>query len=109
MAPKFKFNQYIVKKAREVEISYFLGTTIIIETDKVSYGVFKVLPYETKDIEGNSMPFDISYKVTLVPVGESAKRFDTRIMYTQDLWDIKEEMIFDDENLAEKFVKEFPI
>ena len=108
MQPKFKYNQYIVKKAREVKKETFFGIgSIYSETNNVSYGVFKVTPYVLKDVEGNRMEFDITYKVTLIPVGKNADKFNERDYYTSDLCDVPEEMIFDDENLAQKFVDEF--
>lgn len=105
MAPKFKYNQFIVKKAREVE-DWLL---VYSETDRVSYGIFKVTPYAPLDVEGNPCEFDITYKVRLVPVGFNADKFRPMNYYTSDLRDVPEEMIFDDMELAEKFVKEFPI
>ena len=45
----------------------------------------------------------------LVPVGESAKIFLPMDRYTSDYSDLSDEMIFDDQSLAEKFVKEFLI
>lgn len=105
MKPKFTYNQFIVKKAREVRKYVFCYE----ETNIVSYGVFKVTPYAPLDVEGNPYEFDITYKVRLVPVGESAEKFRVMDCYTSDLRDVPEEMIFDDEKLAEKFVKEFPI
>lgn len=110
MQPKFKYNQFIVKKAREVKKGNFFGFGgIYSETNNVSYGVFKITPYVRKDVEGNNMEFDITYKVTLIPVGKNADKFCEMDYYTSDLWDVPKEMIFDDENLAQKFVDEFPI
>ena len=108
MQPKFKYNQYIVKKAREVKKETFFGFGgIYSETNNVSYGVFKVTPYAPKDVEGTPMEFDITYKVHLIPVGKNADNFCEMNYYTSDLRDVPEEMIFDDENLAQKFVDEF--
>lgn len=99
MQLKFKFNQYIVKKAREV------GSLI----NKTSYGVFKVTPYVKYDVEGTPMEFDITYKVHLIPIGKNAEKFCEDDYYTSDLWDVPKEMIFDDENLAQKLVDEISI
>lgn len=94
MKPKFKFNQFIVKKTRDI-------------MDNFTYGVFKVTPYVTCDVAGNRMEFDITYKVVLVPVGKGAKMLSKQEYYTSDLWDIPEERIFDDKRSAEKMLKEY--
>lgn len=110
MQPKFKYNQFIVKKTREVTRNVaFGGISYYSLNARYSYGVFKVTPYVRKDVEGNNMEFDITYKVRLIPVGKNADKFCEMDYYTSDLRDVPEEMIFDDENLAQKFVDEFPI
>ena len=91
---KFKYNQFIVKKARE------------IGSDNVNYGIFKVAPYVRYDVEGKPIEFEITYKVHLIPVGKNAEKFCEDDYYTSDLWDIPKERIFDNINLAQNFVNE---
>lgn len=104
--PKFKYGQFIVKQMQEVKKDWIFYRL----TNNLSYGVFKITPYAPKDVNGDPYEFDITYKVSLIPVGEYADKFPSKIdYYTNDLRDVPKEMIFDDENLADKFVKEFPI
>ena len=94
MKPKFKFGQFIVKKAWECG------------NNTTSYGVFKVYPYMKVDVEGNTITFDIEYKINLIPVGESRKKFSKTDYYTSDLWDVPKECIFNDQTKAETYMKE---
>lgn len=103
----FKFGQYIVKKLRPVKDVTpipMMGMMMHSHSDTPVYGVFRIDPYIKGDYEA---PFE--YKVTLTPVGKSVEIFLDNDFYTSDLWGTKDEMIFDDQNLAEKFVEEFLI
>jgi len=105
MTPKFKYGQYIIKKARPIDggISLF-GTGLVWwqRSDKLKYGIFEVTQYKKGDWEA-----PIEYKVTLVPAGSSKEQFLDDDYYTSDLWDTKDEMIFDSLELAQKFLDEF--
>lgn len=101
----FKFGQYIVKKMRSVKDITpipMMGMIMYSHSDTLVYGVFRVDPYIKGDYEA---PFE--YKVILTPVGKSAEIFIDNDFYTSDLWDTKPEMIFDDLNLAEMFIRDF--
>ncbi|MBQ3415992.1 MAG: hypothetical protein IJH39_11805 [Clostridia bacterium] len=101
----FKLGQYIVKKMRPVKDITpipMMGMIMYSHSDTPVYGVFRIDPYIKGDYEA---PFE--YKVTLTPVGKSAEIFLDNDFYTSDLWGTKDEMIFDDATLAEKFVLEF--
>ena len=103
----FKFGQYIVKKMRpinEVTPIPMMGMIMYSHSDTPIYGVFRIDPYIKGDYEA---PFE--YKVILTPVGKFAEIFLEDDFYTSDLRDIVPEMIFDKQNLAEKFVEEFLI
>lgn len=103
----FKFGQYIVKKMRPVnDITPIpmMGMIMYSRDDNPIYGVFRVDPYIKGDYKA---PFE--YKVILTPVGKSAENFLDDDFYTSDLRDIIPEMVFDEQNLAEKFVEEFLI
>ena len=105
MKPKFTYGQFIVKKMRPIKditpIPSF-GMMMYSEDDHTRYGVFRVDILTKGDWEA-----PIEYKVRLVPVGKSECIFIDHEFYTQDLYDTLEEMIFDDMNLAEKFIDEF--
>lgn len=107
MKPKFTYGQFIVKKMRHIKdittIPSF-GMMMYSEDDHARYGVFRVDILTKGDWEA-----PIEYKVRLVPVGKSEGIFIDHEFYTQDLCDTLEEMIFDDMNLAEKFIDEFLI
>ena len=104
MKRPFKIGQFIVIKWRPVESIMPSPLGIMYSEAKESkYGVWRIEPYKFGGI---------SYKMHLVPVGESAKMFFPMDRYTMDYtgpFGIKEEMVFDDQTLAEKFVKEFLI
>ena len=101
MKTKFKTGQYICIKWKPVEslIPTPLGI-MYSPKNEPTYGVWKIEPYKFGGID---------YKIHLVPVGESAKIFFPMDRYTSDYSDLPDEMIFDDQSLAEKFVKEFLI
>ena len=103
----FKLGQFIVKKMRpvkDVTLIPMMGMMMYSRSDTPIYGVFRIDPYIKGDYEA---PFE--YKVILTPVGKFAEIFLDDDFYTSDLRDIVPEMIFDDQNLAEKFVEEFLI
>lgn len=107
MTPKFKYGQYIIKKARPIkDITPISMMDMIMYSweDKAIYGIFEVTQYKKGDLEA-----PIEYKVTLVPAGTSTKYFLDSDYYTFDLEDIKDEMIFDSLDLAQKFLDEFLI
>lgn len=104
MKRPFKIGQYVCIKWTPVESVMPTPLGLMYTSAKKSvWGVWKIEPYK----------FDgIDYKMHLVPVGESAKMFLPMDRYTMDYtgpFGIKEEMVFDDQTLAEKFVKEFLI
>ncbi len=101
---KFKIGQFIVIKWRPVEDIYPTPLGIMYSEAKESkYGVWRIDPYKPDYFN------DINYKMHLVPVGESAKMFLPMDRYTMDYNDLPNEMIFDNQSLAEKFVNEFLI
>lgn len=105
MKPNFTYGQFIVKKMRPIKDVMSIpgiGLLTYSEENYAKYGVFQVEKLIKGDWEA-----PIEYKVRLVPVGKSSIIFMDHEFYTQDLWDTKEEMIFDDLALAEKFVDEF--
>lgn len=105
MEPKFKYGQIICIKWTPVESAIITPLGLMYSSKKDSiYGAFKVSPYK-----GDSKMFPISYKIHLEPVRESINRFLPMDRYTDSFSNIEEEMIFDDENLANKFVEEFLI
>lgn len=104
MKRPFKIGQFVCIKWTPVESVYPTPLGVMYSSAKKAvWGVWKIEPYK----------FDgINYKMHLVPVGESAKMFLPMDRYTMDYtgpFGIKEEMVFDDQTLAEKFVKEFLI
>lgn len=104
MKPKFKIGQYLVIKWTPVESAMLTPLGIMYSSKKDPiYGVWKVEPYK----------FDgIAYKMHLVPYGKFADMFLPMDRYTCDytgMFGIKDEMIFDDPELAVKFVDEFLI
>lgn len=100
---KFKIGQFIVFKWRPVEDAMITPLGLMYsEADKAKYGVWRIDPYRPDDdIE------HFKYKMHLVPVGKSADYFLPMDRYTLDYWDIPDEMIFDDQHLAEMFVNDF--
>lgn len=107
MKPNFSFGQFIVKKMRplkDVTGIPGMGMLMYSEEDYSKYGVFSIEHYIKGDWEA-----PIEYKVRLVPVGKFSILFMDHDFYTLDLIDTKDEMIFNDLNLAEKFVEEFLI
>lgn len=105
MKPNFSFGQFIVKKMRPLESCDaipMMGVVMYSEKNEAEYGVFSIEPYVNGDWEA-----PIEYKVRLVPVGSSALKFMDHKMYTSDLWGTPDEMIFDDLNLAEMFIRDF--
>ena len=101
MKTKFKIGQYICIKWRPVEslIPTPLGF-MYLSKNEPTYGVWKIEPYKFRGID---------YKMHLVPVGESAKIFLPMDRYTSTYNDLPDEMVFDSQPLAERFVKEFLI
>lgn len=104
---KFKIGQFIVIKWHPVEdmMPTPLGV-MYSEAKKAKWGVWRIDPYKPDYFN------DINYKMHLVPVGESAKYFLPMDRYTMDYtgpFGVSDEMIFDDQALAEKFVAEFLI
>jgi len=99
---KFKIGQFIVIKWRPVENVYPTPLGLMYsEKNESKYGVWRIDPYKPDYFNS------IDYKMHLVPVGESANIFLPMDRYTIDYNDLKDEFIFDDQHLAEKFVKEF--
>ena len=107
MKPKFNYGQFIVKKMRPLESCDaipMIGLIMYSEKDTAEYGIFAVEPYIKGDWEA-----PIEYKVRLVPVGSSSLKFIDHDFYTTDLSDTSEDMIFNELELAEKFLAEFLI
>ena len=101
---KFKYGQFIIKQAHPIDGGIrILGTDLVWwqRSDKVKYGIFEVTPYNH-----NGWEAPISYKVSLVPAGSSVEQFLDDDYYTSDLSDIKEDMIFDSLESAEKSLKD---
>lgn len=104
---KISVGKFIVKKMRPVKDVTpipMMGLMMYSRADEAIYGVFRVDTYKKGDYEAPA-----SYKVTLTPVGISENYFLDEDFYTQDLWDTKDEMIFDTFELAQKFLDEFII
>lgn len=103
MIPKYKIGQFVCFKCRPVKDAMLTPLGIMYSpADELKWGVFQVKKYKRLPHTG------ISYKTTLVPVGESINYFLSQDYYTSDIIDkVTEEYIFDDMSLAEKFVKEF--
>ena len=103
--PKFNYGQFIVKKMRpvkDVTAIPMMGLLMYSRGDEAIYGIFRVDPYKKGDWEA-----PLSYKVTLTPVGKFSEYFLDQDFYTLDLSDTREELIFNELPLAEKFLEEF--
>ena len=90
----FKVGQYIVIRWNPVENDYGLFYS---QANYSIWGVWKIQPYKFSGID---------YKMHMVPVGESAKRFVPMDRYTCDFSDINPNMIFDRLAPAELMVAE---
>ena len=99
MKTKFKTGQYICIKWKLVESLVLTPLGFMYSSkNEPTYGVWKIEPYKFGGID---------YKMHLVPVGESAKIFFHMDRYTSDYSDLSDEMIFNDQSLAESLLKNF--
>lgn len=100
----FKIGQFIVIKWNPVESAIPTPLGLMYSEAKVAkYGVWQIKPYKINGIQ---------YKMHLVPYGKFAEMFLPMDRYTCDYtgpFGVKNEMIFDDPELATKFVDEFLI